>query len=368
MPNKIIIPFTLPWNWSADYQRQTCLELSKNHQVIAYMNDDSHFFLKKSPNQYPNIKNIHFYIPKYYLPFRRFSIIEKINSRLSLFFLSIRYIFDKKIIWIFDPQFVNWLRFFPNDKSIYDCVDYHSSFDKKEDKRIRKLEKKLIKKSKYFFVISRTLKLAHSKIRKATITPQGFKIGSFRFSHPKKKNTKPIIGYIGAINYRFNFTLLDKLIKNNPHIIFQFWGTTQEGNSKTEIESTKKINHLKKYKNTYWSMAKTDQELSNAINGFDIAIIPYDISQKINLLCYPMKFIEYLYFGKKIISTPILELKRNKFKDYVTIAYNYEEWQESIKTLLEKNFSNDQKQKMKNFAKKNSWERKIDKILETIKI
>src|SRR3989344_191402 len=83
--NLIIIPFNLPWDWSADYQRQTCLTLHKNNLVIAYMHSHAHFILKKENYKYPKINNIIFISPKYIIPFRRYKNYF-IYFRIFIFF------------------------------------------------------------------------------------------------------------------------------------------------------------------------------------------------------------------------------------------------------------------------------------------
>ncbi len=128
----ILIPFTLPWDWSADYQKQTCLELAKNNQVIVYFPDRAYFFLKPSIFSGINQLNIRVEIPKYYLPFRRFTFIEKINQIISIKILK-KKLPRNTILWIFDPIFHSYPRQLKSkiSLSLYDCVDYHDSINKK---------------------------------------------------------------------------------------------------------------------------------------------------------------------------------------------------------------------------------------------
>jgi hypothetical protein len=138
----VIIPFTLPWDWSADFQRQTCLELGRRgYNVYAYMHDDAYFFLRKKKVNWPKLNNIKFYQPPYLIPFRRISFIEKVNRLLSLYLFSLKLGFAKKIIWIFDPQFFDFSKYFFNKKSLYDCVDFHQENSALEKKLIGNVDK-----------------------------------------------------------------------------------------------------------------------------------------------------------------------------------------------------------------------------------
>ena len=93
----IIMPFNLPWDWSADYQRQTCLVLNKENFIVAYMHQHAHFFLKRKIYKSPKVKNIHFFTPKYIIPFRRFEFIEKLNQIICIYYLWFIYGLTRKI-------------------------------------------------------------------------------------------------------------------------------------------------------------------------------------------------------------------------------------------------------------------------------
>jgi hypothetical protein len=148
MPNRhlIILPINEDWDHTADFLRQTALTLSNNHRIIIYDQKNAYFFLKKKPKIiYPQHHNISFYQVKYFLPFRRWMILEKLNRLFSFWLLLLRYHFEKKIIWIFSPNYHDLARV--KDKRtirLYDCVDYCSDSDK---------ETKLIKMSIIFLLI-----------------------------------------------------------------------------------------------------------------------------------------------------------------------------------------------------------------------
>lgn len=369
-----IIPFTLPWDWSADYQKQTCLELAKEHKVVAYMQRDRIFFLKailkRNIIKYTNIKNIYFYRPYYFLPFQRINAIEKINQILSFkifeFFFFAK---TRKILWIFDSIFYNFCRSFKGMK-IYDCVDLVWNNNSTILKEIQKLEKYLIRDVNYFFVNSYILAKKHSKIRSATkILPQGFRIDDF--SKPISINNifpkdKPIIGFVGAFNHRINFDLVTNLIKRNSQWHFVFWGPTDEIDVLDSDKTFLEIEKLKTYKNVTIGKSKDRKEIPSIINKFSIGIIPYDIKQDVNYYCYPMKTFEYFYEGIPVVSTPIEELKR--FPDFVKIGTTVNGWEKIISLLIEKTWPNSFKSKQKLLAIENSWKNKVSQILSTIQI
>ncbi|MCB9813405.1 MAG: glycosyltransferase [Pseudomonadales bacterium] len=367
MKNKkvIVIPFTLPWDWSADFQRQTCLELArKNIQVFAYMSDDSYFFIKNKKRHYPKIKNVSFYVPRYYVPLRRFKIIEELNKYLSLIIFTCKIFSKKKIVWIFDPQFHYFPKFFKNSKSLYDCVDFFG-IEHESD------ENKLINNTDMLFVNSHTLLSFHkNKIKNIFLVPQGFNSSEFnkniKLIKKSKNNKKPIIGYAGGINYRIDYKLLIKLISRNPQWNFSFWGPIQECQKEKLKDILRQIKKLKQFSNVQFSSTKNKLKLMNAINSFDVCIIPYDIKQSFNLNSYPMKVFEYFYLGKPVISTKISELKLEKFKDLIFTSNNSKSWEKKIKNILDSPWPAKLKNKQRTLAIENSWENKVNKILEII--
>jgi hypothetical protein len=359
----IIIPLEEPWDHSADFLRQTALTLSKQNLVYIYDQKQHYFFPKKNRVQiYPAHKNIIFHQVKYWLPFERFSFIDKINRHLSFKLFLLRHRQKNKIIWIFHPNYYDLPKL--KDKksiSIYDCVDYNENHKK---------EQMLINNVDYFFVNSLALKKLHSnhqnKKNPIYLSVQGFfqpddkKIKKIRIKREKKK---AIIGYVGGINCRLDYKLLNHLIKNHPEWLFVFYGPEQKNPKLDKKYQTQNwIKQLKKHDNTLFGCSDNRNIVYGLIKNFDIAIIPYNLDLPFNKYCYPMKIFEYFYLGKPVISSGILELKLKKFNKFIKIADNFEEWEAAIKQLIGKSLSIEQEKKLRQLAIDNSWQNKIDKI------
>lgn len=370
----VVIPFSLPWDWSADYERQTAMTLAKKgYKVIVYLHRDSHFLLKGNQKKYPKIDNIYFYTPVYLIPLKRFQFIEKINQFINLNYLVWKYSKVKKIIlWIFDPKFYTFPKILKRKViSLYDCVDYHESSNLRYDIKIKKMEKELIKNSDYFFVNSKTLMYLHKKDKeKVYLLPQGFSIQDFR--NPKKTNVKfpnnkPLVGFVGSLDYRLDFDLLFQIIQNRQDCNFVFWGPINTDYEEMYYDISKKIKKMLSFRNVIYGKSKKRSEIPNIIKQFDICIIPYDIKQKVNKYCYPMKFFEYIYLSKLVISTPIRELKYHK--NFVKIASSVDGWEKNISFFLRNNKQSTVRENLQiNFCKENSWLSKIDKILNILGI
>lgn len=362
--NKLIImPLEGQWQHSADFFKQTALELSKNHQVIIYDQNHANFFLKKPiAVNYPQHINIIFHQVKYFLPGRRLAWIEKINRYFSFCLLLHKYRNVEKVLWIFYPNFYDFAKIKMKKMiSLYDCVDYSEDIEK---------EAQLINSVDNFFVNSLTLKRLHKNAPKKSIyiDSQGFFLpDEKKIPKNKIKKDKPIIGFVGGINYRLDFSLLDKLIGSNPQWQFVFYGPRQKDLEKDLIYQTDSwLKKIKKYQNVTFGESKNRYDVYGLIKNFDVAIIPYNIKIAFNKYCYPMKVFEYLYFGKPIVGTEIEELKLDKFKRLVKIANSNQEFETAIKKILFKKLQPNQINKIRKLPLENSWQLKIDKILNTI--
>ncbi len=392
----IIIPYYDPPDVICDFVFQTVKELAKRGNFIflvpfAGSKSIFKFFIRKENpikilgDRFKEYENVIIYQPFAILPLRlnKFEFIKKINdffSAIHISFLIRR--FNKAILWCFDWKDSTILKLNKGFcLSIYDCVDYHTSLDKKRASEIKKNENYLIKECNYFFVNSVALFNVKKNIRKAdSIVPQGFDIESFsnnQFSESEnvqlmlykklfKKFKKPIVGFVGNLSYRIDFNLLDKVIKSLPGISFVFTKSLEK--TKEDSNPDKLSINLKKllsYPNVFFIPRTQNRAVVKEIlRNYRIGIIPYDTNLKFNKYCYPMKLFEYFYMGKPVVSTPIVELKR--FPSFVKIGKNAKEWEKIINYFLSKPWPKENRLRQKTLAEDNAWSNKVDKILKSL--
>lgn len=371
--------------WSTDCPYQTAYVLSKRHIVICWILQP--ITLKEYLQQKFNpplltkqTETLYFYQTLYILPFCRFSFIRFLNIQLSVTILRIiswYIVFTKQIhktiIWVFDPQYTSLykqiVKFKKNIHLIYDCTDCFQGLpvDIKHKNQIKNDEEYLLRKANIVTSITHALKRVHQNTRSdIRVVPQGFRYEAFkRISKTipiHLPNDKPIIGYIGGVNYRLDFYLLHQLIKKNPQYYFVFVGEVRV----SEVPILRKkvqqqIQQLFTFKNVLHYPNLPKSFIPGVIKQFDIGMIPYDIAIDFNKYCYPMKLFEYFYMGKPVISTSIEELFR--FPKYVKIGMNVIEWENHIRNLLFDPWSKEYQIEQKKLAIVNSWDKKIQTIL-----
>jgi hypothetical protein len=164
---------------------------------------------------------------------------------------------------------------------------------------------------------------------------------------------------------RIDFEFLKQIIENLPEYKFTFVGELEINVFGKKDNLLEKLSRLQKLPNTVWIKPVAKEKIPEIIAGFNICLIPYDIKNKFNKYCYPMKIFEYFYMGKPVISTPIEELKQ--LSPCVTIVKNADEAKKAIEKIVKSGWPEKYKEEQKKLAINNSWEEKIEKISQILK-
>jgi glycosyltransferase involved in cell wall biosynthesis len=368
----IILLCNQPWDWSADYCRQTALVLAKQNNILCYLALEPIRFRQIFSSPYPVVKKqsqrLWFYHPVQLCPLQRFAIVQLINERLNILLVTAFVCLagwckvKRKIIWVFDQMFSRFITYVPKSyRVLYDCVDYIWDSNADVTRKYLESELTLIRKSTWMVVNSESLYALYHTVRSDIhIVPQGFSMNYLQNSRISKKtrSVKPTIGFVGVIDNRIDFTLLFALAQCNPQWHFEIWGRVLRQGPESPIDGH--MMQLRRLPNVTYSW--TDKrKIGSIITKFDVGIIPYNCNNKGVKYCYPMKLFEYFYFGKPVVSTPIEELRR--FPIYVKLSSSLEGWEQNIELLLSKPWPGSYKTKQRELARENSWEKKVDAII-----
>lgn len=334
----------------------------------------------------------HVFLGRYTLK-RLFTFVKQVDRNLYLF-SPVRFLFsesketnfflkrirslidrlftEKPILWVYDPEFADFVEKLPHQLVIYDCVDDYSQFPEsrypKGKKWVLEKEAKLIKKADLVFATSKNL---YEKRR--TLNPKTYYTPNVAdFEHNRKalevatrlpediKNIPPpIIGFQGALaSYKVNLSLLEKLAQRHPEWSLVLIGPKAPVDPKTDLTA------LKKLRNVYFLGVKPYKDLPNYYKAMAVAIIPYNINEYTKS-SFPLKFFEYLGAGLLIVTTDLPSLSDYKDKDVAYFAKDDDDFIKGVKEVLAKNPKVGLKKRLA-IAQENSWEGKVDKLLEII--
>ncbi|MFZ2024768.1 MAG: glycosyltransferase [Microgenomates group bacterium] len=378
----IIIPFALPWNWSADYEKETAKQLAKKHTVVAFLVGEGFTLWQyiRAPRVLIQKINAHLYVykPLYILPFQRFLIIRHINFRIAAYLVRL-WIWcspmrrKKKIYWSFSLQYAVFPTYFgPHYFSIYDCVDAFVTENPQRQVLWKRYEERILKESDLVLVNSKTL-----YAQKVHSHPHIVQTGEGLFSKdifdaPRNRQEPsdiaviphPRITFIGTINNRLDFFLIKKLVAITPSYSYVFIGGEDPFfDGHTETDFSKEIAKLKTMPNCYFLGKKQKTEIPAYIGQSDVGFIPYDISLLFNKFCSPMKIQEYFYMGKPVLSTAIPEV--TVFVPHVALFHTAPEGKNQLKRLLSTSFTKKQILQLRQIARNNSIAKKC-RYVETV--
>ncbi len=377
----VVVLSHLPWNFPTDYIKQTSLELAKRAKVVIF-----------PPLDFPTLRQIIFasdireawlclfkqkeitYFPTLaFIPFRRIDLINRLNVyfNLALFYLfyKIKLGGQKPIFWAFSYRMARIANFLKGrGLLIYDRVDQAGSLDPKDVRARKQEDRQLLRAADYVFVNSPySLRYVKKYNKVSFLVPCGCAINLFKkkkINIPReiKRIKKPIIGMIGSLDHRLDFEILYSLAKKRKEWSFILVGSPfSEEFEQFKISDLKLwLKKLKKLPNFYLLGQKPKEQLANFIAGFDIGLIPYDLSQEFVKGCNPMKLYEYLAVGKPVVSVPIDSVKR--YSPTVKIASNTKGFEKAIEAFLKKSYNRKEAGKREKIALKNSWEEKVKKI------
>lgn len=380
----IVVGSFLPFSFPTDYVKQTCQVLARYNAVVVFLWGDALTFkemlakrvlFKTLSNLIRQEQGIALFTPIHYLPLRRFEFVRQTNLFLNVLilrlYLLIRgFLKHKKVLWIFNYELYNLPTYMGHSYvSLYDCVDFSSSLDARVHADIKHKEGRLIQDVHYFVVNSHALQKrfdSHSPI----VVPQGFDLETYKTAAITASSKlhgikKPIVGYVGGINYRLDYPLLTALARDHPEWSFVFVGEKQVQKSEDRYIHTKqRMKKLFSLENVVHIPKQAKSALPAIISGFDVCLIPYNSEIAFNEYCYPMKLFEYFYMGKPVVSTLIKALL--PLRPYVSIARNAREFSQAIAHALRNKVNEKFKKQQRQLAIDNSWEAKVQRISQYV--
>jgi glycosyltransferase involved in cell wall biosynthesis len=262
--------------------------------------------------------------------------------------------FARNLVWCYPPTCQPLAAATPHVLSCYDCVDEYSAFPGAWAITTKRMEKALIQHVDVVFTTAESLYQAKRRFNPRTyFVPNVADFEHFhqatRFEAPRRvrEMPRPLIGFVGALNYKLDAQLLEALFRLRPNWSFLFIGPDRGFG----------VDRFLGHRNVHFWGRKTVDELPAIMAGFDACIIPYHINRYTEGVL-PLKFFEYLATGKPVVSTPIPELR--KFEPMIDLAGTAADFARAVERRLEVDQHREQRIAL---ARDNSWEHRIGRML-----
>lgn len=170
------------------------------------------------------------------------------------------------------------------------------------------------------------------------LVPNGVNLDIFKSTMPIKGSSNSI-GYVGAVDNRIDFELLNDLATAFPRYRIQLYGPI-----KTELPAMKN--------NILFYGAVPQEDLPKLISPLDACLIPF-VKNKLTAAIYPLKINEYLALGKPVISTDFADL--TDFDKHISIGKTSDQFIEQARKELKYNNRLKAQARIR-VAQKNSWD------------
>jgi hypothetical protein len=129
---------------------------------------------------------------------------------------------------------------------------------------------------------------------------------------------KPRLGHLGGLAGRLSLPLLRETLARHPE--WQF----------ISFDSEKRL----ALPNEHILPWRSREDLGSILAGLNVGFMPYDCTTPKNLHCVPLKLFDYFALGMPVVSTPIVFLQEQEYKDLVYLGGTPEELADSISRAL----------------------------------
>ena len=238
-----------------------------------------------------------------------------------------------------------------NIEIIYDCNDNPLAFPNSKDKlnyftkTLKYSDKVIIPFDSYKNFIPTKF---HNKI-KVISNGVDSKLLSFKSNNDiinnlkKEKLNERIVMYIGSIDTRLDYKLLQNVISDLPDMKFIFIG-----NVKRQVVNI--FNKIRSYKNVNYLSSINYYDIGKYLNYADVCIIPFQ-KNELSQYILPNKLFEYSLMKKPIIMTDFNKDLKNLNKNFIIASNHFE-----FSKLIIDQIKNPQKlEELKLFAKNYEW-------------
>lgn len=250
------------------------------------------------------------------------------------------------ILYLDSPLQSFWLQSIQARKTVYRMADQNAGFRTTTRAKIE-MEKRLTQDVD--LVVCTAKNLLDLVGKKAQYLPNGVPLTQFtspRSLPPEYANIpKPIAIYVGAIEYWFDFDLIETLAKEMPQISFVLIGPTKRKESRL--------------KNIYFLGPKSYTDVPSYLQHANVGLIPFDVTRYPELIhsVNPLKLYEYMASGLPVVARSWKELE--EIGSPVYLSHSPEEFRMNILEALKKDGLRERA-----FANELDWSKRAHQLLQ----
>lgn len=357
---KILYLMHVDWNWIKQRPHFLAERLSENNHVIVtykYSYNRKQLQKRSMKNTPKNLKLSKLWrLPSYGV----LNFDKKLNILIMKLSVILKYrIYHPDVIYLTEPEQIQFLPKNCSCQIIYDCMDNHLEFCsiKEQKDRVYRNEKKLLHDARNIIVTSERLKkqlldrYGYSFEGKFVLVRNGYDGHILQNdSQKRKENCIFKIYYIGTVASWFDADIIEKSLFEFSDIEYNIVGPVSGEASYIKHE---RVNYIGTVEHN---------RLQEVVEDADCLIMPFVLNELIEAVD-PVKLYEYINFNKNIICVYYDEVKR--FEEFVHFYKNYDEYKEILLKLKGNNKLKYTQEERIKFLKENSWEKRA-KIINNL--
>ncbi|WP_024891064.1 glycosyltransferase [Luteimonas huabeiensis] len=210
--------------------------------------------------------------------------------------------------------------------TVYDCMDELANF-RFAAADLPERERQLLARADVVFTGGHELFRSKSR-HHPTVYFHGCGVDVAHFAKAQAEATRvpealaalpgPVFGYVGVIDERLDYALIESLARAFPRASVAMVGPL----AKVERED------LPDLPNIHWFGQQPYERLPALIKGFDVCLMPFALNEATRYI-NPTKTLEYMAAGKPVVSTAVADVVRN-FSAFVAVARSPAEFLDAV--------------------------------------
>lgn len=259
------------------------------------------------------------------------------------------------------------------DRTVYFNIDDYSQYWPGRAARINELERQAVLESDLTVCVSRlrcqqlqtAVPEARGHIRHLPHGAPSFSIERFPHHTPAPppadlaRHPGPRLGYIGTLEDRVDWRLLDQVAQTFPRTSVILIGRLGRDGGRHWQQARRQCLRRPNVHLIGW---KPQTDLAAYARAFDVNLIPYEVDHPFNEVCNPTKIMDGMGTGRPVVATALPECRL--YDHLIEVADTPEAFLHSIESILRSGSDDGRARLRHDHALANSCARVIDRLMD----
>lgn len=257
----------------------------------------------------------------WFTAFKYQKVLDGINDALNQLDMA------DSILMLQNPMAVGVVERVRCKSFVFDAIDNWLYHPQMKDKQLIKENYDYVDtKADLILTVSQSLTHTFQTNKNVRWVPNGVDVEYFADAiKPTHESNAIVIGYVGKIQERVDFDLIEDCLQALPECQFEFLGPVY-----AQSERIKTL--AEQYDNIHFAGDVHYKRLPEAMRAFDIAIIPHKVDEFTDSM-NPLKLYEYLAAAKPVVTTGVAGI--DDISPYVYTAEDKDAYIEKLKNAIE---------------------------------